>query len=81
MVSARTAKKPAEVQVFLNAVRSVGRAVVLSTSTKTFSSKSFVWSPARLFSLLRKYDSAVRFLHVTEAVQSLKRTIIKTLIS
>jgi hypothetical protein len=33
-----------------------------SPSTKTFSSKSFVWAPARLFFLLEKHSCAVRFL-------------------
>ncbi len=31
-----------------------------STATKTFPSKSFVWSPTRLFFLLKKHSSVVR---------------------
>lgn len=42
--------------------------ITLSTSTKTFSPKSFVWSPAHLFFLLEKYDSAVRISATSKAV-------------
>lgn len=40
----------------------------ISPSTKTFSSKSFVWAPTHLFFLLKKYRSVVRIQHTSKAV-------------
>ncbi len=40
----------------------------ISPSTKSFSSKTFVWAPAHSFFLLKKYHSAVLVTGTREAV-------------